>query len=207
VIYGSISSVFAIDFFQAFSQAESRVLDIQNLFEGKASVNNLYSKALKLVKDNEVVSTTQAFLAMGDYYDTCPAIEKVDIINVLYQSNSSFATVFGELFGSSVKVPTKIEIDKSYQKFFVCKNIQNPLVSHYDLLNSEINKLYYEIYITEYRQQTLNQENFGSDFFWNGSLDDSDFDVLYDINQVGKILFEDVQENPEILFYRLPSIG
>lgn len=207
VICGSISSVFAIDFSQAFSQAESKVLNVQKLFQGKASVNNLYSKALKLVKDNEVVSSTQAFLAMGEYYDTCPAIEKVDIINVLYKSNSSFATVFEQLFGSSAKAPKKSAIDESYQKFFACKNITNPLVSHYDSLNAEINKLYYEIYITEYRQQTLNQENFGSDFFWNGTLDDSDFDVLYDINQVGKILFEDVQESPEILFYRLPSVA
>jgi hypothetical protein len=202
-----MSSVFAIDFSQAFSQAESRTLSVQNLFQGKASVSNLYSKALKLVKDNEVISTTKSFVILGEYYDTCPAIEQIDIINVLYKSNSSFASVFEQILGSSAKAPTKAAIDKSYQKFFACKGIQNPLASHYEAFNVEINKLYYETYITNYRQQTLNQENFGSDFFWNGSLDDSDFDVLYDINQVGKILFEDIQESPEILFYRLPTLA
>ena len=207
VIYGSFSSVFAIDFSQAFRQAESKILNIQDVFQGKATVSNLYTKALKIVKDNEVFSTTQSFVAMNEYYDTCPAIEQVDIINILYQSNSSFATVFEELFSSSVQPPTNIDIENSYQKFFACKNITNPLITHYNSLNNEINKLYYELYITEYRQQTLNQENFGSDFFWNGSLDDSDFDILYDINQVGKILFENIQESPEILFYRLPSIA
>lgn len=51
----------------------------------------------------------------------------------------------------------------------------------------------------------LNKNNFGSDLFWNGTLDDSDFDLLYDINQIGKLLFDDVIESPEILFYRLPK--
>jgi hypothetical protein len=36
-------------------------------------------------------------------------------------------------------------------------------------------------------------------------LDDSDFDILYDINQVGKILFENITETPQLLFYRLPN--
>jgi hypothetical protein len=28
---------------------------------------------------------------------------------------------------------------------------------------------------------------------------------LYDINQVGKILFDSIQDSPEILFYRMPK--
>jgi len=40
---------------------------------------------------------------------------------------------------------------------------------------------------------------------WNGTLDDSDFDILYDVNQVGKLLFDSFKETPQILFYRLPK--
>ncbi|HBB03513.1 TPA: hypothetical protein DCZ39_01220 [Patescibacteria group bacterium] len=36
-------------------------------------------------------------------------------------------------------------------------------------------------------------------------MDDSDFDILYDINQVGKTLFENFKESPQILFYRMPA--
>ena len=53
---------------------------------------------------------------------------------------------------------------------------------------------------------TLNKSNYGSDFFRNGTLDDSDFDLLYDINQVGKILFDAFKDTPEILFYTLPTL-
>ncbi|MEI8009110.1 MAG: hypothetical protein WCI00_07170 [bacterium] len=36
-------------------------------------------------------------------------------------------------------------------------------------------------------------------------MDDSDFDLLYDINQVGKILFDTFTDSPQVLFYRLPK--
>jgi hypothetical protein len=39
---------------------------------------------------------------------------------------------------------------------------------------------------------------------WNGDLGDSDFDILVDINQLGKLFFGDFKETPQILFYRLP---
>jgi len=72
-------------------------------------------------------------------------------------------------------------------------------------INNEINLVYYNIYATNYAVSNLNKSNFGSDLFRNGTLDDSDFDILYDINQVGKLLFDDFNESPQILFYRLPK--
>jgi hypothetical protein len=73
------------------------------------------------------------------------------------------------------------------------------------MLNNEINTLYRDGYINSYTISNLNKENFGSEILWNGTLDDSDFDLLYDINQIGKILFEDFTESPQILFYRMPK--
>ncbi|MEI6672340.1 MAG: hypothetical protein WCL02_03045 [bacterium] len=37
-------------------------------------------------------------------------------------------------------------------------------------------------------------------------MDDSEFDLLYDINQIGKILFDSFTDSPQLLFYRLPKI-
>ena len=54
---------------------------------------------------------------------------------------------------------------------------------------------------------TLDQDNFGSDLFRNGTLDDSDFDLFYDIEEIGKLLFDQFTESPDILFYRLPVVG
>jgi len=51
----------------------------------------------------------------------------------------------------------------------------------------------------------LNEYTFGSDLFWNGTLDDSAFDLLFDINNVGKLLFDNFKDSPEVLFFRLPQ--
>jgi len=206
---GNISPVFAIDFSQAFAQTQKRTLNIKDIFGWSATVTNLYAQSLKLVKDQEVLATATAFDEMMNYYDTCPRIQHEDFIHILFETNPSFVTTFLYIFDETtplVLVPTGEAISQSYKKFFACKKISHPLAPDYAALNNEINRIYYELYIDGYRKQTINHDNFWSDFFWNGSLDDSDFDILHDIAQIGKILFEQFQESPEILFYRLPSV-
>lgn len=198
------SSVFAIDLSQAFSQANQQSESIGSFFTGKATVSNLYFKALKLAKDSEVVSTTVSFSQLKAYFSTCTALVTGDFINILYHSNSSFKNTFDLILPSWTKQPTVVEINKSYAKFFACKQIYKPTSADVEDLNNEINTTYYAIYTNTYTMSTLNKANFGSDLFWNGTLDDSDFDLLYDINQIGKIFFEGFVDSPQILFYRLP---
>lgn len=202
---GMCSSVFAIDLSQAFSQSSEQSAWIDSIFKWKSTVNNLYTKALKLAKDREVVSTTISFDQLKIYFSTCARVDTADFINILYHSNSSFRTTFKQIFSSSTQKPTTDEIDKSYGKFFTCRGIANPTSNDIQDLNNEINVVYYDIYARTYIMSTINKDNFWSDLFWNGTLDDSDFDLLYDINQVGKILFDAFTESPEILFYRLPK--
>lgn len=162
---------------------------------------------MKLAKDREVVATTTSLDQLTSYYSDC-ALTTSDFINVLYNSNSSFALTFGQILPASTKAPSNKDINKSYAKFFACKKISVPATSEQiTALNNEINAVYYDGYANTYSLSTLNQDNFGSDLLWNGTLDDSDFDLLYDINQVGKVLFEAFQDSPEVLFYRLPEIA
>lgn len=205
LLIGTCSSVFAIDISQAFSQANEQSAWIDSLFKWKSTISNLYSKALKLAKDKEVVATTASFDQLKKYFTTCVGLETADFINILYHSNFSFKNTFDLIFPPWTKEPTTIDINKSYNKFFVCRKISTPTSTDIENLNNEINGLYYDVYINTYTMSTLNKPNFWSDLFWNGTLDDSDFDLLYDINQVGKILFENFTDSPEILFYRLPK--
>ncbi|MDR0370183.1 MAG: hypothetical protein LBH96_06980 [Candidatus Peribacteria bacterium] len=45
----------------------------------------------------------------------------------------------------------------------------------------------------------------GKDKYRNSSLDDSPYDIMYDINAIGKVFFEDIQAPVQVLFYHLPN--
>ncbi|HMS90803.1 MAG TPA: hypothetical protein PKC87_01155 [Candidatus Absconditabacterales bacterium] len=205
LLIGTCSSVFAIDLSQAFSQAIEQSAGIDTIFKGKSTVSNLYSKALQLAKDKEVTATMFSFDQLKLYFTTCTRLETIDFINILYHSHFSFRNTFDQIFPVGTKHPSTAQIDSSYAKFFACRNIEKPTSADIQNLNNEIHLVYTDIYTNTYTMSTLNKSNFGSDLFWNGTLDDSDFDLLYDINQIGKILFDDIAESPEILFYRLPT--
>ena len=206
LLIGTCSQVFAIDFSQALDHIQETVLSIGTIFEWKSQVSNLYQKALKLSKDNEIVSTTTSLDQLKDYYNDCNRVKKSDFINILYDSNISFGTTFGAILPEWTTPPTADEINKSYKKFFACKNITNPSAADRTSVNNEVQNVYYEWYANAYSLSTINQNNFGSDLFRNGSLDDSDFDLFVDIEEIGKLLFDQFTESPEILFYRLPTI-
>ncbi len=206
LLIGTCSSVFAVDFFQALTQMKEDVFSMWDVFEGKVVVSNLYDTSLKLAKDREVSATMASFSSLKWYYSECTAIQESDFINILYNSNFSFKQTFDQILPEWTKKPSLREINLSYAAFFACKWIQTPATApEIAALNEEVNRKYYDGYSNAYALSTLNQDNFWSDLFWNGTLDDSAFDLLYDINQIGKILFEDMQESPEILLYRLPE--
>ncbi len=204
VLIGTCSHVFAIDLFQAFSQVEEQSAWIDSIFQGKPVVSNLYSKALKIVKDKEITAISSSFDLLISYYNVCPHIEKSDFINILYDSNLSFRETFNQILPEWTTTPTDKNTKKSYNKFLDCKNTTSNLSSLADVDN-EINRLFYDGYSNNYSLSSLNEDTFWSDLFRNGTLDDSSFDLLYDINQIGKILFDDFTESPQILFYRLPT--
>lgn len=201
---GASSSVFAIDLSQAFSQASEQAAGIETLFKWKSTVTNLYSKALQLAKDKEITATIFSFDQLKIYFGNCTRVQTVDFINILYHAKFSFRNTFDQIFPIWTQPPSAAQINASYAKFFACRNIEKPTRTDVQNLTNEIDLVYSDVYTNNYALSTLNRSNFGSDLFWNGSLDDSDFDLLYDINQIGKLLFDDFTDSPEILFYRLP---
>jgi hypothetical protein len=60
-----------------------------------------------------------------------------------------------------------------------------------------------------YRRKALAQGvrlvQLGEDAYWNAALEDSPYDLLYDLSAISKIMFEDVQEPPQLFFFQLPS--
>ncbi len=205
LLIGMYSFVFGVDFSQVLDQMKTDVFSMWDLFEGKVVVSNIYSKALKLVKDREISSTTTSLDYLREYYVWCPRATTQDFINVIYNSNASFRETFKQILPLWTKKPHSSEINKSYAVFLACNNMTNSF-DNIQAINTAINKAYYAGYSNAYSLSALNQDNYGSDLFWNGTLDDSDFDLLHDINQIGNILFEGFKESPQVLFYRLPTV-
>lgn len=190
---------------KVLDQAKDDVFSMKDIFAGKLVVKNLYSQALKLSKGREISATMASFEKLKENYTTCPGIENADFVNVLYNSNISFKQTFKQILPKGTKKPSKEDITLSYKKFFSCNNRLDFKDTYVKNVNAEINALYYQEYSNTYDMDNLNEGTYWSDFFRNGTLDDSAYDLLVDINRVGNLLFDNFKDSPEILFYRLPK--
>ena len=97
VLIGTCSHVFAVDFFQAFDQAKEQSISINSLFQGKSVVGNLYTKALKIIKDKELLAISDSIDLLESYYNNCSRIKPSDFMNVLYDTNVSFKETLTQL--------------------------------------------------------------------------------------------------------------
>jgi hypothetical protein len=209
---GFTPGVFAIDFSNTLKQSAQDTTTAASLFAGKVQVGNLYSQALKIVKQNETAATDAAVNSVLAYYAALPCtITAQDVLHILYISNLWFRTFFDQQvlssLSSSWSLPTPAAINASYAKFFACEKRTQPVADDFVRVQKNLITLYYQSLNSNFYSSTLAQDNVGEDLFRNGNPDDSDFDLLVDINTLGDIMFTSFKKAPEIAFYRLPSAG
>jgi hypothetical protein len=206
---GLASGVFAVDFNDALAQSATTTQSLDATFNGKLSVGNLYNKNLRLVKQNESSSTQQALYAVLKYYtDQSCAVSSADVLYVLYSSDLSFKSFFDHTILTNISsktFPSDDTIAASYNRFFTCAGIKNPSASDYSSLEYNISTLYYQSIQSSFFSATVAQDNYGEDLFRNGDADDSAFDLIIDINEVGKLFFSSFTTAPQTLFYKLPK--
>lgn len=210
LVLGFTSYGFAIDFSNALKQSAQDTETAASLFAGKAQVGDLYNQALKIVKQNETSATDVSINNVVAYFTqkSC-TITAQDVIHILYISNLWFKTFFDHMVLSSLttawSLPTAASINASYAHFFTCYNITRPKADDYTAIQKNLIELYYQSVHGNFYASTLAQDNVGEDLFRNGTLDDSNFDLLVDINALGDLLFASFKSAPEVLFYRLPE--
>jgi hypothetical protein len=51
----------------------------------------------------------------------------------------------------------------------------------------------------------LTDNTFGENLFQNGSLADSDYDLMVDIYNIGRIMFQGYQAPVELVYYQFPT--
>lgn len=57
------------------------------------------------------------------------------------------------------------------------------------------------------QQTTLDNANRGDDMFFNGTLDDSPYDLLLDMQLIGDVLFKSNTAAPQVILYDFPGAG
>ncbi len=223
-----VSDVFAVDIFTSFAQVAQDTFSSQDIFEWKIVVGDLYKKQLRLAQNNEVVSTNRALKDIVAYYarQSCQVSTK-DIFAILSDGVSSFdvvmqqtvwplskADVFAALFDEETENPATqsmkvsrslVTLQRAYTRLFACKQISSPTQEDYSLLQRELSLLYYQFLSSSFLTSTLEQENYWEDLFRNGDPDDSQFDLLVDIQFLWDLFFNVFQATPKVLFYSLPQ--
>ncbi len=210
LVFGMWSFGFTASFVDILEQAKTDVFRMSDVFGGNFKMSNLYTKALKLSKQREVKVLSLWFTYVADRYKqqyACPSINVQDVINVLYPVDDALKVVLDTLLFDWASVGiSKTERTKSMLRFLECQRLEY-VQSNVDAIIQQLKDWYYASYSAYYALETVDQDNYGADLFWNGSLEDSSFDLLYDIQKVGKLLFEQFSPSPQILFYRLPTFS
>jgi len=183
----------------------------------KTIITDLYYKSLEIARTNEVSDINNAIKGSIDYMKSNNAqcnLNKTDMLNILYNSNSSFRRSFRQNITNTYKnkpqYPTNEDYLKSCHVFMWCfYKVSNYNETSAILKNCSMkaNDIYSQMYINYDNIAAFDQINFADDLFWNGKIDDADYDLLYDIDIIWKILFEWSKSPPQVLYYQFPDVS
>ena len=173
-------------------------------------IENLYTYSLEQVQ-YEILSPVleslkQTTIALNDEF-LCNITDK-DLMNILYKSNDEFKNNLKGV-SNSFEIPTKDDMVNSCSKLTSCvanKNASSKIVNALSYCKLIVNNYYMNTYRSRSNISSLDNGNKWSDAFWNKSLDDSSYDILYDIYLLAKIMFDEAEEPVDVLFYEMPVI-
>ena len=177
----------------------------------KAVVKNLYSSSLKqadmLQMSPMLTSVKNTTKSLNDTY-LC-TLKDNDVVNILYKTNDNFRKNLKNA-SSNFQKPTKNDMVNSCWILMGCvltwyngtKIVDT--VSYCDMI---VNDYYINEYKNSYNTTSLPKWNDWLEAFWNNSLKDSSYDILYDTYILAKILFDSPEEPEETLFYKMPDVS
>ncbi len=148
------------------------------------------------------ISTTKQ--ALDTQYASC-SLSDEEISAVLFFTNKSFARELRKSLDQE-NLPKRSLYESICKKLTACiewKSSSNLNKRCEDIVNEA-----YDLGVKEQSRKFLIEEsNLWKDKYQNGNIEDSAYDLMYDIGQVGKILFDDTKAPTQILFYRLPTFN
>ena len=182
-----------------------------NSAKWKAVMKDLYNESLEkaqLLEVNPMLEAVKkATKTLNDNY-LCN-LKDDDLINILYIENSEFKKNIRNL-SLSVSYPQRSDRTDSCAKLMWCvlsSQDSRKIMDSLSYCSLIVNDYYLEQYNSSYNQSSLSKWNEWYESYWNNSLEDSSYDILYDVYVLSKILFDSPEEPTEVLFYDLPDIS
>ncbi|MBS8121703.1 hypothetical protein [Candidatus Vampirococcus lugosii] len=214
-----ISPMFSNSFsLKEYYEDETKDYDQDSLLEDhneSSFLGNIYTNSHNLVRETKLKSEKDSFSYVVDYLSdmySC-SVSEDDIYNIYSVSNPSFVYIQSGMDPDSQISTDKddfIESCKNVVRCFGDNNvdaIEGYTQSTRNLCTSKVNSIVNSSQDNISKNESIKYDNSGSDMFMNGSLENSPFDLLVDIKNIGDTLFEDNEEPEEINFYETDSGG
>lgn len=177
------------------------------IFWGDTMTENIYKKTLKWQK-RKTANTTNIAMEKIQFINNWADIEKKDLVNVLYNSNSNVYA--GITFLCKECKVTDQEINNSYkiiitelQKIGVLTTTNDNAITR-SKVDNRVNSQFIIASENEISLQKFNEATLWEDLFINGVADDSDYDLQVDMQNIWDLLFESFIAPIETVFYKLP---
>ena len=146
-------------------------------------------------------------------YQKCD-LSTADISAILFEANPSFKAKIEKELPNYDKSQRDTKDGRTVTKKFVsaCDKLSLCMIDQKNLKNrftaqecwDIINEFYQKSETSRRQGEDIQMVNLGANKYINGDLADSDYDLMYDISQVGTILYKSYKPQPQIIFYNPP---
>lgn len=201
---------------------------------GKAGVSSLFKRSLQYVKGRDVqvvdTSANQVLLYIQNEQPLCSILNKNDVVNILYYTANygnfwvnnvgnytrdiSFRRLIDQTItqDATLKVPTVAERNTSCIKLSQCRTSNTWSIVWLNQqmqirCENTVRELYTFNMLTNRSVSVLTEGTFGENIFQNGSLKDSDYDLMIDIYNIGRLMFQWYIAPVELVYYQFPTAG
>lgn len=173
-----------------------------NLNKTQLQKDAIISSALEQTK--EYFNTT---------YQKCD-LSTADISAILFEANPSFKAKIEKELPNYDKSQRDTKDGRTVTKKFVsaCDKLSLCMIDQNNLKNrftaqecwDIINEFYQKSEASRRQGEDIQMANLGANKYINGDIADSDYDLMYDMSQVGTILYKSYKPQPQIIFYNPP---
>jgi len=194
----------------------------KNYMENKYLQDNkltiwLFSDNLNKTQFQKDAIISSALEQTKEYFNTtyqkCD-LSTADISAILFEANPSFKAKIEKELPNYDKSQRDTKDGRTVTKKFVsaCDKLSLCMIDQKNLKNrftaqecwDIINEFYQKSETSRKQGEDIQMANLGANKYINGDLADSDYDLMYDISQVGTILYKSYKPQPQIIFYNPP---
>ena len=198
---------------------EKNYMENKYLQEKKVTIW-LFSDNLKKLQEQEDAIISSALEQTKEYFNTtyqkCD-LSTADVSAILFEANPTFKAKIEKELPNYDKSQRDRKDGRTVTKKFVsaCDKLSLCMIDQKKLKNrftaqecwDIINEFYQKSETSRRQSEEIQMANFGANKYINGDIADSDYDLMYDMSQVGTILYKSYKPQPQIIFYKLPSFS